>query len=147
MRGSFFLLILEDYEIMRDEFFKWDYIPVTQVGSRIRESVLAVRACELRLGIPAKIAAKLLPEIGAIRNTIATRDQQLALIQTVEAIRMYAAEQPGQFPRSLDELPVPAPLIPFTNKPFDYQSDVKSATLLATGSATVTYRLELTFAP
>ena len=52
----------------------------------------------------------------------ATRVQQYQnLWQTVEAIRLTAAENGGELPESLDQLSVPVPLDPITNRPFDYE--------------------------
>lgn len=61
----------------------------------------------------------------------AAAQQRQNLWQTVEALRLTAAENGGKLVESLDELSVPAPLDPGTNKPFEYESDGKVATLRA----------------
>ena len=62
----------------------------------------------------------------------ASVDQHQNLWQTVEAIRLTAAENGGKLPQSLDQLVVPAPLDPATNRPFQYERDGDVATLRAT---------------
>ena len=52
--------------------------------------------------------------------------QRLALLQHVEALRMYAAEHPGTLPRKLSDASVPLPDDPFTGEPFPYE--VKGST-------------------
>ena len=56
-------------------------------------------------------------------------DQQQKLWQTVEALRMTAAENDGKLPQSLEQLVVPAPLDPATCQPFEYELNQGIATL------------------
>jgi hypothetical protein len=53
------------------------------------------------------------------RSAFARCEQQLAILQTVEALRLNAAIR-GGLPESLAELPVPAPLDPATGQPIAY---------------------------
>lgn len=48
-------------------------------------------------------------------------DRRRRMLQTVEAIRDYAAAHQGEFPATLADLRLPAPNDPLTGKPFDYQ--------------------------
>ncbi len=70
----------------------------------------------------------------------------IALLQTVEAIRMYGAAHDGQLPKTLDQLSVPAPQDPFTGKPLEYEYDQDHAVLTGHKVPSMLYRLVLRFA-
>jgi hypothetical protein len=69
---------------------------------------------------PAKFADALLPSTAAVRLAHGRIEQRLALLRTVEALRMHAAEHKGTFPANLAEVVVPLPDDPVTGKPFRY---------------------------
>jgi hypothetical protein len=83
------------------------------------------------------------------RYLLSTADREIAMLQTVEALRDYAARHDGQPPDRLDQITdLPAPLDPVTGKPFDYAARGQTVILQAltpwwprTG-----WRVELTFA-
>jgi hypothetical protein len=81
------------------------------------------------------------------RSAFARCEQQLAILQTVEALRLHAAIR-GGLPESLAELPVPAPLDPATGRPIAYSVTGKRA-LLEPGqtSAGWRYRIIVHLAP
>jgi len=56
-------------------------------------------------------------------------DRRVKILQTVEAIRDFAAQNSGALPKSLDELRLPAPNDPMTQKPFEYELTGDRATL------------------
>ena len=62
--------------------------------------------------------------IPAVRHALAAEvrlQSTLAATQTIEALRMHAAANGGQLPKSLDDVTiVPVPLNPATDKPFRY---------------------------
>ena len=70
----------------------------------------------------------------------------IALVQTVEAIRMYGADHGGKLPATLDELSVPAAMEPFTGKPLDYEFHGDYAVLTGHQLPGLRYRLVLRFA-
>ena len=70
-------------------------------------------------------------------------DQQQNLWQTVEALRMTAAENGGVFPKSLEQLCVPAPLDPLTNRPFEYELEGGVATLRGARGRRLKYEIHL----
>ena len=73
-------------------------------------------------------------------------DQQQNLWQTVEALRMTAAENGGVFPKSLEQLCVPAPLDPYTNRPFEYELDAGIAILRGARGSQLKYVIYLELA-
>ena len=58
--------------------------------------------------------------------------QRIALLQHVEAIRLYAADNAGKLPPTLDAIKLPLPTDPFTGKAFLYKVDGDQATLQGT---------------
>lgn len=75
-----------------------------------------------------------------------TTQQHQNLWQTVEAVRLTAAENGGKLPASLDQLAVPAPLDPATNRPFEYELDGDVATLRGTGTKLRNFHIKLELA-
>jgi hypothetical protein len=143
-----FLAMVRFYDQWRDEFFKWMYLPVwqTEVGSsesRVDQKMLAAAKEYGWCSAPTMI---LLPAIRAVRTAQARADQHLAMIQTVEAIRMYAAENNGKLPNRLSDLPVPAPVEPLTGRELEYQCHGSRATLTGAPLPGRSYRLILRFA-
>lgn len=55
--------------------------------------------------------------------------RRVKFLQTIEAIRDFASKHQGKFPETLDQLDLPAPLDPFTEKPFEYETDGTTARL------------------
>ena len=70
----------------------------------------------------------LVPPIESVLNAATRVEQWQNLWQTVEALRLTAAENGGKLPDSLDQLSVPAPLDPATNQPFEYELNEGVAT-------------------
>jgi hypothetical protein len=56
-------------------------------------------------------------------------ERRVKFLQTIEALRDHASKHDGHFPQTLDELELPAPNDPFTEKPFLYEAMGDSATL------------------
>jgi hypothetical protein len=118
-----FLAMVRFYGQWRDEYFKWIYTPFHQArtNEHYRSLDSGFRAASRRYGWCTQPARLLLPAVPSAYTAYARCDQTIALLQTVEAVRMYASAHEGRLPPSLDELPVPAPLEPFTGKPVDYE--------------------------
>lgn len=135
------------YDECRDDYFKWTHLPYWQAHSNdVRRDVnAAMRAASRRYGLCTAPAQLLLPAVMAARTAEARCDQCIALLQTVEAIRMYGAAN-GRLPRSLDDLPVPAPVEPFTGKPIDYECLGSRAVLSGHSLPGLRYRLVLRLA-
>jgi len=75
----------------------------------------------------------LLPALARIGVLQARLDRNIALLRTVEAIRMFAADHSGQLPGSLTEITaLPIPADPMTGKDFIYRRiDARNARLEA----------------
>ena len=144
-----FLAIVKYYEYTQDELMKQFVVPYASRPKHDDESWGARFSLDGPYDFRKNLLALgelLLPATGAVLDSVARVQQQQSLWQTVEALRMSAAENDGKFPPSLDELSVPAPLDPATNRPFEYELDEGVATLLAGKVGEVRYRIKLELA-
>lgn len=143
-----FLAMVRFYDQWRDDSFKWMHLPIWQ--SRAKATVRSVdklmAAKASRYGWIAAPTQVLLPAVLAARTAVARSEQQVALLQTVEAVRLYAASNNGKLPASLDVLPVPGPIEPFTGKPIDYELLGDRAVLNGYSLPGMRYRLILRMA-
>ena len=134
----FFLAVVRFYDIALDEATIRFSIPYAS-QKQLKESPDVARWRE-ELGTVADIAEQVLFAGEQISGAAARGQQRLALWQTVEALRMTAANE-GELPKTLDELVVPAPLDPGTNRPFEYSVDGLTATITVSRNAGTRYRL------
>ena len=143
-----FLAMVRFYDQWRDDSFKWIHLPIWQFRAKATVSsvdkLLAAKAG--RYGWIAAPTQVLLPAVLAARTAVARSEQQIALLQAVEAVRLYAAANDGNFPASLDALPVPGPIEPFTGKPIDYELLGDRAVLNGYSLPRMRYRLILRMA-
>ncbi len=143
-----FLAVVRCYEESRDRAFKWTCLPYWQATAATRDLPFNGHPSEAmeRAGMIAAPATMLLPALGSARAAAAKFDQQLALLQTVEAIRMYGAASGGKLPATLDDLPLPSPVDPFTGKLLAYRCQGDQAVLSGHEMPTIRYQLVLRFA-
>lgn len=142
----FFLAMLRYHDERHQEALKWTHLPYWQAKDRLRALDDKQREQADRFGwvtLPAEWAG-LRGSTHAVEAT-ARFDQQLALIQTIEAIRMGGAANGGRLPESLADLPVPAPVDPATGKSFDYRYHGSYAILSSDTTPHVRYRFVLRF--
>ena len=119
------------YEFARDEQFKWDFVdfPKANAGHALPSLGPQLLQDEKQYGLITKPASMLLPALAAIRNAQVRVDQQVAMLQTVEAIRHYAAHHSGRLPPKLADTKLPSPDDPVSGKPFLYELQQHQATL------------------
>jgi hypothetical protein len=112
------LLWWKQFEIVRDDAFKWLTLPDSEVPSNLAQMQSSVRE-KIAHG-EGGVFANSLPVLQATVGAHFRRQRATNLLRTVEALRMYAADH-GRWPETLDEIKqVPVPLDPWTQKPFDY---------------------------
>jgi hypothetical protein len=86
------------------------------------------------------------PTVARFAFALAKLDRKIAMLQTIEAIRAFAAAHAGQLPGSLDAMEqTPAPLDPTTGKPFEYRLVGRTATLKGPSLADQTIDQSLTY--
>ena len=119
------------YEFLQDEQMKQYVVPYASL-SQISESPWADQwkaKFNFNEHSYLAIASALPAHYEQILQAAARAEQWKKLWQTVEALRMTAAGNGGELPDSLDQLNVPAPIDPVTNRPFEYELNEGIATL------------------
>lgn len=121
--------IYEQYRLIWDDAFKSSFLPYAdsvEIDRIAAEKRKAVQAGPLRS------LAAMIPAIDAARRTGARLDAKIALLRTVEAIRLHAGINGGSPPDTLEQIKiVPIPLNPLTEKPFTYRRDGDAAIIEA----------------
>jgi hypothetical protein len=140
----------DTYDELMSGTFKWFFIPYSQAVAGLARSETQLEAA-LRDGreiVP--LASLLLPAVHSAFLAMNRLDRRLAELQTIEAIRIYAAEHAGRLPSDLDEFKTaPVPLDPITGRPFVYSVENRTVILDATAGVPATHRrrYEITFVP
>ena len=117
----------------RDEMFKWFSLPYWQAHEGIRRAEAAFARASKRNPAEGFPFTMLLPSLGRASFMSVRLDRQMAALQTIEAVRMYAAKE-GKLPARLgDIIDAPAPIDPMTGKQFRYE--VKGRTFTLTSPA------------
>ncbi len=118
-----FLAMKRFQERTADGFFKWMNVPYHQAIENPEyqqlDKVLTTKSRQF--GWASKPTNEMLAAVSSIRTVQVRVQQQLATLQTIEAIRMYGAANAGKLPTSLGELPYPVPNDPMTGKPLRYE--------------------------
>jgi hypothetical protein len=112
---------LEAYGQLRDETFKWFYVPYWQAEPQMHKTDERLRQATLSNRQIIPLWPMFAPAVHSICASIARGQREIDVLKTIEALRMYLAEHDGQLPTDLDQLPVPAPMDPVTGKPFEYR--------------------------
>lgn len=137
---------MRTYEEARDEVWKWMYLPYYE-GSpdrSPRQWRILIDALSREI-LP--VGRSLLPAVESVRLSVARLEREIALLRTVEALRLYAAAHDGQLPGSLEEVTdVPVPVDPVWWKPFQYQLRQGTATLEAQERVYPAVRFTIEFA-
>lgn len=121
------IAMMEDfavYEEYRDSTMKWANLPYW----RLPVDFTARKQ-------PEGILPELTPAVIKVIQARARFQQRLGLVQTVEAIRAYAAENEGNLPASLEAIKLPLPVDPVTGKAFRYEVKDGKAILRGTPPA------------
>lgn len=137
----FLLAVRKFYEHARDEIFKWQYATHWERNSVQTDSYLAEAAEEF--GLITTPSTLVLPAMKSAMSAQTRLSQQLAYLQTIESVRHHLATHDRQFPSSLADLDLPAPLDPATGKPFQYLLHDQGATLTGAAFPGIRYQFEL----
>jgi hypothetical protein len=109
--------------IFRDEALKWMNVPYWQAESYLAELENPPADIEEKLSRMTGIA------IPKVLSAHVRLEQRLALLRTVEAIRLEATKNGGKLPANLAEIHLPVPVDPVTGKAFAYKIDGMTALL------------------
>jgi hypothetical protein len=113
------------FEIQLHEEMKWMKFPYWQAEANLTDTAGAGSRAALLLN-------EFLPFKSKVTRVQARLEQRIALLQHVEAIRLYAAEHDGKIPATLNDITVPLPVDPFTGQPFRYSVDASLAEVRGT---------------
>ena len=119
---------MHDYRRVRDENFKWWYVPYAQRGDGPRRAADETRRAEAHLeGYP---FVNLLSAVSAVSLAQVRSERSVAIHAAVEALRIHAAAHGGQLPARLSDVTL-VPILddPFTGQPFGYTVAGRTATL------------------
>jgi hypothetical protein len=112
--------MVRSYRELADEVFKWHSLPYWVAREPMRKADTKLRQELARHRT--NILLQLLPSLMAVRYRATLPDRVAASLQTVEALRAYAAANDGQLPVTLADLvDTPAPVDPATGQPFGYE--------------------------
>lgn len=122
---------MQTYDHLRDDVFKWSTLPYWQAHAGMAEAAQ-------QLGRKAKrdevlpLAQWILPAVQSTGFAQARGQRTLALLRTIEALRLYAAVHDGELPEQLADIhEAPAPHDPVTGEAFQYHLDGEQAVLEA----------------
>ncbi len=123
----------QEYQELLDNLFKWFELPYNQAQPHLQKAEQRLGDHRYTKGIKVNLFCTLLPALYRIAFIQARLDRNIALLRTVEAIRMFAADHSGRLPGSLAEITaVPIPADPVTGKDFIYRRiDARNARLEA----------------
>ena len=110
----------DTYNELRDDQFKWLMVPYHEAREHAKKSEQRLHEAGKREIVP--LASFLLPALNAVNHAVARNGRTIAVLRTIEAIRMDVADHDGRLPDSLADINgVPIPLDPLTGKPFLYE--------------------------
>jgi hypothetical protein len=124
-----------NYRVTYDEVFKWALVPFPEGYAQMQASLERLKR-EGYIGQPFSdndvlpIASVLMPSVESVMIASARSERRLAVLETIEALRMHSPQDELVLPGSLSELAVTAPPNPFTGKAFEYQLEDGLARLI-----------------
>jgi hypothetical protein len=123
------------YLIWRDDMFKWINLPYWQAREGAEQANVKFSKW-LRGKGNTNILLYLLPSPHRVYFMQARSQRQFAALQTIEAVRMFAANHGGKLPDKLGDISeAPAPIDPVLGKPFGYKVEGNTFTLDAPAPA------------
>lgn len=129
------------YEQLRDDSFKLQYLPSPhRAGFSPYQAEMAAKE---KYGWITVLNNLFLPAVQAAGSARDRLQQQLALLQAIEALRDHMAAHDGKLPEQLSELRLPAPNDPVTMQPFEYVYEGGQAKLSGAVSNVIKYELML----
>jgi hypothetical protein len=124
-----------EYKNLRDECFVWfnaPYLEASQGMERLKNRLRSIRMEAVENPFIAGLALSL-PATEQLHSAAVRTERNIAVLRTIEALRLHAAANGGKFPAKLaDIVLVPVPDDPETGKPFEYR-------LVETGKVLLSY--------
>lgn len=124
------LYTMQNYDASRDEAFKWLALPYPEAAAGFDKFQALASATGEQEIIP--LFSVLAPATGAVARAAARSERSIAMLRTIEALRIYAAAHGGQGPKRLEDVAeVPIPSDPVSGRPFVYRAEGEKAVLEA----------------
>jgi hypothetical protein len=124
------LYTLHTFDELRDDVFKWMFLPYSEAeqGSRHADDALYAAKLSGREILP--LAWTLLPAVQSVKKAEVRGQRELAFLRVLSALRLYAFKH-GRLPVALKDIhEVPIPDDPARSEPFAYQAhDARSAAM------------------
>jgi hypothetical protein len=118
-----FLGALQSYSEISQDYRKWFARPHVESFDALvslRERVKRLEK-EKKNDPLSSVLLLLLPALDATHQAVVRTDRKIALLRTIEAMRIHA-DHNGRWPKELVDIRlVPVPLDPLTNKPYQYE--------------------------
>ncbi|MBN2579262.1 MAG: hypothetical protein JXB10_09750 [Pirellulales bacterium] len=134
-------------EELRDEAFKWAYLPYAEARKKMEESDQRLREAERSRREIFPLTSQFLPAALAAKTADVRTKRDIAALRVLEALRLYGAGHGGKLPdRLADVTEVPVPDDPFTGQPFIYHREGPTAFLDSFGprpNLTLRYQIEM----
>jgi hypothetical protein len=112
------------FKSLRDEMFilfNLPYIEARRGFANVNERALRMRADGLSDPYEAMLSL-LLPAVDKVHFASQRPDRKIAVLRTIEALRLHAAANGNRFPAKLSDITlVPIPIDPLTGTPFQYE--------------------------
>jgi hypothetical protein len=124
------LYTVQTYDDLCENAIKWAFLPYAQArkGAAQAEHQCSESVRTGREIVP--LAHTFLPAVKAGMTAEVRADRDIAVLQVLEAIRIYGAAHNGQLPEELNDISeVPIPPDPFRGKPFVYHRQGDTAIL------------------
>jgi hypothetical protein len=143
----FFLAQRRFCEYVMDEIAKSSFVDFSETFSNPRISSIEQQWARdsAILGWAAFPAEAFGPAITQIQNAVMRIESLIAVAQIIEGIRMFAAENEGQLPQRLSDIPYSVPNDPFTGQPFPYEINDDVGVITA-DARNIVYKLKLQIA-
>lgn len=119
---------IESFEEWWDEMLKWTNLPFPEGYRGMRRAEDEIRRAET--GFAPNPLLILMPSVSRAYLTCVELDRLVAALQTVEALRNFAATHDGRLPQSLGDITdTPVPADPTIGQPFFYKAEGNLVTL------------------
>jgi hypothetical protein len=126
---------LHAYDRLLDDLAKLHGLPYWQTAEGRASARKSLRDAQTRTEnakVGGALASLFLSSVEGVIFASVRFDRWVALLRTVEALRLYAAAHDGKLPAKLGDVKeVPVPTDPVTGKPFEYKVEGNKATLTA----------------
>jgi hypothetical protein len=118
------------WQVCMQDVTKWSSVPFSKQKAGFEQAERQLmRLISARRDAPFEFV-NLLPAIRSATDALARTDREIALLRTIEALRLYAHAHQGELPESLDNVvDVPVPADPVTGQAFQYRFDHGAAVL------------------